>query len=383
MKVSGQFDIKLDLVGAPETMTKAPDLKELEMIEVAGVGLPMFKGRLVCYDHEVRAMFHEGTKLNLKYSDDYASGPEYVDTTIVLTNTMVTRTNNTYNIAFTGLYDAMGYLVEHKQRSFADVSAVEAMLAVAGDHFRADSNLPKSEDRMTWLQAAVPDKKFIAETWLYADFPESFPMLGITVDGRFLIRDMDKLIQDFADVPVWEFFHNVQGGGGNKLWYNGDYTISNNSGFINHWLGYGNTLDVHDLDLGEYEEVLEDVPPKLAKSSAFTRMAEATGRRGTPQWLNDNVHPRYWHAYQQNSTQLALYSTVNVTLSYDDKLHTDMRLFDLCYFAEPQSGKMQYDNPFTGLYVISKLSRRFNDNGVTTTVQLSRETLNDLTGEVR
>lgn len=368
-------------------MTKAPDLRELEMIEVAGAGLPMFRGLLTCYDHEVRAMFHEGTKLNLKYSDDRSDGPEYIDTTIILTKTMVTRTDSTYNIVFTGLYDAMSYLVEHKQRAFRDKSAVEVMLEVAKDHFpasRVSSNVPKSEERMTWLQAAVPDKKFVADTWLHSDLPDSFPLLGITVDGRFLIRDMKALIREYKAQPRWEFFQNVADDSDpRKLWYNGDYVITNNSGFMNHWLGYGNTLDVRDVELGEYEEVLEHSAPQLAKSASFTRMAEADGRRGTPQWLNDNVHPRYWHAYQQNSTQLALYSTVTVDLTYDDKLHQDMRLFDLCYFAESKVTKDHYDNPFTGLYVIAKLSRRFTDNGVTTTVQLSRETLNDLTGEVR
>lgn len=384
MRVNGQFEIRLDIAGVTK-QTKAPDLREFEMIEVAGIGLPMFKGVLVCYDSHIRALFHEGSRLIVKYSDDHINEPNWVDTSIIITNTTVTRTDHSYNIAFTGLYDAMNYLVEHKQRSIRDKSALEAIMLVARDHFsRVDTNIPKSEDRMVWLQPAVPDKKFIADTWMYADLPDSFPMLGITVDGRFMIRDMATLIHEKRATPKWEFLPNVgDGSDPKKIWYNGDYVVNSNSGFMNHWLGYGNTLDVRDLELGEYEEVLEHTPPQLTKASSFARNAGADGRRGTPQWLTDNEHPRYWHAYQQNTTQLALYSTVSVTLNYDDKLHHDMRLFDMVYFREAQSARLGVDNPFSGLYVISKLSRKFTDNGVTTSVELSRETLADISGEVR
>lgn len=388
LKVEGLFQINLTIQGASELGIPTPDLRELELIEVAGVGLPMLKGIVVCYDQESRALFHEGNKLTISYGVGNPEDPDdIIDTQFIITNISVRRTQGQYNLAFTGLYDAMPYLVEHKQRAFKDVSALEAILTVAKDHFGEsyiDSNVTKSNDRMTWLQPAIPDKKFISDTWMHADLPDSFPMVGITVDGKFRVRDLATLIaKDGAD-PSWKFFpDNVNSADPKKLWYHGDYEINTNSGFMNHWLGYGNTLDVTDVDLGEYEEVLEETAPQLAKAEAFPRLSEATGRRGTPRQLNDNEHPRYWHAYQQNTTQLALYSTVTVKLSYDDKLHKDMRILDLVYFAEANNTQDQFDNPFTGLYIISKLSRKFSKNQIVTTVELSRETLTDIKGDVR
>lgn len=387
LKVDGHFQINLTIDGAESIGIPTPELRELELIEVAGVGLPMVKGLVVCYDHEARALFHEGNKLTISYGIGNGEKDDIVDTKFIMTHISVTRTNAQYNIGFTGLYDAMSYLVEHKQRAFSDVSAIEAIVTVAKDHFAADfvdSNVEKSNDRMTWLQAAIPDKKFISDTWMHADLPESFPMIAISVDGHFRIRDLATLIATDGAKPAWQFFPDIkEGDDPTKLWYHGDYHIDTNSGFMNHWLGYGNTLDVRDVELGEYEEVLEHSAPQLAKASAFPRNADADGRRGTPQPLNDNEHPRYWHAYQQNTTQLALYSTVSVKLSFDDKLHKNMRVLDLVYFAEANSNQEQYDNPFTGLYVISKLSRKFSHNTIVTTVELSRETLTDIKGAVR
>ena len=129
--------------------------------------------------------------------------------------------------------------------------------------------------------------------------------------------------------------------------------------------------------------MLEHSEPQLAKASSFPRHSEVHGRKGTPRYVNDNMYPRYWHAYQQNTTQLGLYSAVTVKFNYDSILHKNMRVLDLVYFAEVDSTSAQYDNPYTGLYIISKLSRKFNKNKVVTTVELSRETLTDIDGDVR
>jgi hypothetical protein len=388
LKVDGQFQINLTVAGSGQLGVSSPDLRELELIEVAGVGLPMVKGVVVCTDYEARALFHEGNKLTISYGVGNGEKDDIIDTQFFMTRVTVSRTNSQYNIAFVGVYDAMSYLVEHKQRSFKDLSAVEAIVKVAKDHFApqlVDSNVEKSNDRMTWLQAAIPDKSFIAATWMHADLPKSFPMIGISADGHFRLRDLATLISSDGANPAWQFFPDLKEDETDetKQWYHGDYHIDNNSGFMNHWLGYGNTLDIRDVELGEYEEVLEHTAPQLAKASEFPRNADADGRRGTPQPLNDNEYPRYWHSYQQNTTQLALYSTVTVKLSFDDKLHKEMRVLDLVYFAEANNKQDQFDNPFTGLYIISKLSRKFTAKQIITTVQLSRETLTDIKGDVR
>lgn len=389
LKVEGLFQINLVLDGLDDLKTNSLNLQGLELIEVAGVGLPMIQGNIVIEDPHVRSLFHEGNKVTVSYSIGNDDKDDTIDTRFTLTRIVTSRTNHQYNVAFTGVYDAPRYLVTHKQRAFANMSAVEAILTVARDHFGADyidANIEKSEDRMTWLQAAVTDKKFIANTWFHADLPDSFPMIAITADGRFRLRDLKTMVKEEGIKPTWEFYQRADESDpdvNNKVWYHGDYLIDNNSGFMNHWLGYGNELDMRDQDLGEYETVLEHSAPQLAKASAFPRSAAADGRKGVPRYVNDNMYPRYWHAYQHNTTQLALYSTISVKLNYDSKLHKNMRVLDLVYFAEVDSTVSQFDNPHTGLYIISKLSRKFSKNKVVTTVELSRETLTDIEGDVR
>ncbi|MCP4526703.1 MAG: hypothetical protein GY833_12475 [Aestuariibacter sp.] len=389
LKVEGLFQINLTLDGLDDLETNALNLVHLELIEVAGVGLPMVQGHIIINEPHVRAKFHEGNKITVSYGIGNDDRDDTIDTRFMLSRVTATRTNHQYNVTFTGLYDAPAYLVTHKQRAFANMSAVEAILGAAKDHFGSDyidSNISRSEDRMTWLQASVTDKKFIANTWMHADLPDSFPMIAVTTDGRFRLRDLKTMVKEEGRKPTWEFYQRADEtdkGSDNKIWYHGDYVIDNNSGFMNHWLGYGNELDMRDQDLGEYEAVLEHSEPQLAKASSFPRHSEVHGRKGTPRYVNDNMYPRYWHAYQQNTTQLGLYSAVTVKFNYDSILHKNMRVLDLVYFAEVDSTSAQYDNPYTGLYIISKLSRKFNKNKVVTTVELSRETLTDIDGDVR
>ena len=389
LKVEGLFQINLVIEGLDDLETSSLNLKSLELIEVAGVGLPALQGQIVINNPRVRSLFHEGNKVTISYSIGNDDSDDTIDTRFMLTRVTTTRSNHDYNINFAGVYSAPSYLVSHKQRAFANMSAVEAILAVARDHFGAeyiDANIKKSEDRMTWLQAATTDKKFVANTWMHADLPDSFPMIAITTAGYFRLRDLKTVIKEEGRTPTWEFYQRADEmapDDSSKIWFHGDYVIDNNSGFMNYWLGYGNELDVRDQDLGEYETVLEHSEPQLAKATAFPRHSELSGRKGIPRYVNDNMYPRYWHAYQQNTTQLGLYSAVTVTLHYDGRLHKEMRVLDLVYFAEVDSTGNQIDNPYTGLYIISKLSRRFSQHKVVTTVELSRETLTDIEGDVR
>ncbi|GEK10245.1 hypothetical protein [Pseudoalteromonas peptidolytica] len=383
LKIEGQYELNLEIGGVSLADSQGNlDIQEIEMIETVGTALPTISATLICRDKKVRALFHEGNRLNVMFrrNEDDSDG---VVTSFQVTNVMVKRIASHYLIKFTGIYAAMSYLAEHRQRALKEKSAIEAITTIANTHFKkVDSNLAKSQDRQVWLQPNDTDKKFISDIWLHANLPDSMLMLAPCTNGDFRIRDLKTLVSKAQ--PNWAFLPNVKDNADDKnIWYSGEYTINTNSGFINHWLGYGNRVDITDRDLGEYEELLEMPTPKLTKSNLFPRRSDIDGRRGTPQWLNDNVHPKYWHAHQQNITSLALFSTVTVTLSYSDQLHPQMRVLDLVSFLEPDSTNAATDETHTGLYIISKLSRKFANNHIVTTVELSRETHEDIAGEIR
>ncbi|TMP46320.1 hypothetical protein CWB96_00365 [Pseudoalteromonas citrea] len=382
LKIEGQFVLNLSIgeINLNDAQSSL-DLQEIEMIESVGTSLPVIRGTLFVREFQVRALFHEGNKLVVGFGQHEVD----IDTTFIMTNISVQRVSAQYLITFTGVYDALSYLSEHKQRAYPNTSAISAIKTVAKAHFHhVDSNIAESQDKQTWLQPNDTDKKFISDTWLYADLPNSMPMVAINTTGEFLIRDLQTLVAKNGSDPHWRFLPNISSEGlKNTIWYSGDYLINTNSGFTNHWLGYGNALDVRDRDLGEYETVLEEPIPQLVKASAFPRRSDVNGRRGTPQWLNDNQHARYWHAYHQNITSLALFSTVTVKLSYSDTLHSDMKVLDLASFLEADSSNSQVDKTHTGLYIISKISRKFTKNHIVTTVELSRESHEGITGDIR
>lgn len=376
IEVKSQYRLRFKLSNLEDFITN-DDLIEFTIIEEAGNLLPIFKLDFFTYNEEVIRLLNETNALEVSFGKD---ANEMYDVSLYVTRLESEKQGKGKRlIATTGLAGSLEYLNNPKVLITEEMSGIEAMTLVANQHFDVDVDPEVSDDLQCWIQPNMSDRRFINQIWMHSYLVNGFIGVGISADGTFIVRDLKSKAGEEFD---WKFTPTPSGS--SDIVYDPDPKIIINGGFINHWLGYGRENLELALEDGTSELISEEARPILALTEEIARKANMERKFHSSVVRTTNVHENYWRAAQKNLTNLAILGNVKIVLSYTGVFQRT-RVLDLAMFKDEdisdasQKASAEYHS---GLYYISKVSRTFSAKQLCTVVEMVRESLNRITGEV-
>jgi len=355
------------------------DLVTFKVIESTGNVLPTWEILFYTGDEAVLAHLNEGNDLEVSYGRN----PDETKTS-TLAIQRVTKSyagQDRHQIYANGLFSALGYISNPGLFISSRQSGVATIKEVVESHFNIgenDFNIESSEDIQRWAQYNISDRRFVNEIWMHSFIRGSFICVGITSDGRFVLKDMREL---FAEDPSWVFTIGTTQES-NEIVYDPDPVLDAKTGFINAWLGRGRERVIHDIEAGTSADLFVEPEPLIAASQQLARRADLVRRHGETRAVNDNVHPQYWEAYMRNLTNLAVFSSDRITLSFSN-VFRDVQVLDHVVYNEAEVSSGRIAEVYSGEYVVSKVSREVSNRQFATTVELCREAANAIRGNFR
>jgi len=237
-------------------------------------------------------------------------------------------------------------------------------------------NIEKSQDAQTWIQHNIPSKAFVNHVWMHSYLPSSFVAVGISIDGKFILKD---IIKELSIYPRGRWVMSTFDEKMDSIAIDGLVSIDSESGFFNFWYGYERKQYHYSLDDGI--DFLMTTKTKPVTVSSLNRTKGLYDRLSPFRPRNDNVHENYWEAYSQNLGYLVNFSSTRVEVTFPRYLK-DMRVLDVVLVKLPEAGETVASHLSSGLYVITKLSRSITNKRIATTCVLCKESLDSLKGEV-
>lgn len=371
--IEGSYRFLFSIAGQEDFLDE-PDLQELKIIEEAGNVLPSFSIVFTLQDKDVLRYFNEGNPLEI------ASGVDDLEMTNVkfriLGKPYISKlTQHKYLIKLTGLLDNIKYYSDCKTSIFGPMSGIEAIIGAAGNHFNVDTNVQKSQDHQNWIQPNISDKAFINQVWMHSFLPGSFPAIGISSRGDFILRDVKKLAKSgyqwtFASTDVLK---------DNEIAFD-TWILNSSTGFINAWSGYEREKPVWDIDTGVESISKPSLQPILSSTEKMDRMREIGTRGEDFSVINKNVHSNYHLAFQQNLGYLSVFSSgANILLQFSGR-YIDLKVLDLVFLRDLDINLQGSEGYYSGSYIISKVARIVESKNFTTLVLLTRDALGELQG---
>lgn len=356
------------------------DLVTFKVGEQTGNVLPEWEIMFNTNDEVVMALFNEGNDLEVSFG---RNPTELKETKLAIQRVGKGRAGAGLNTIYAnGHYSALDYISNPQLFISDSKSGVEVIRDVAGQHFTIvadnDFNVTTSEDTQRWVQHNISNRRFVNDVWMHSFIRDSFILVGITIDGHFVLKDMRIL---FAQDPRW-IFTTGTARGENEIIYDPDVETDSKAGFINAWLGRGRERVIHDLEEGTTSNLFIEPEPLIAITQQLARKADLAKRHGETRMVNDNVHSEYWEAAMRNLTNLAVFSSECLTLSFTG-LFRDIRVLDNVVYNELEIGTDRVAQIHSGEYVVSKVMREVTNRQFATTIEICRESPNAIQGSFR
>lgn len=382
IKFSSQYCFVFSM-GPKQDFITTKDLVSFTIDELTGNVLPMFEITFYTEDSELIRFINEGNTINVSFGDVQN---EMLTAELFIMKPEITRLGmQRFLIHAKGMYHVPQFLTDAKMKAYKNKSSLEVIKEIASIYFKKQKiEISATSDKQTWLQHNITDRKFLNELWMHSYIPGgSFMLTGISSDGTFIVKDMVSLKKE---QPKWSFVSGVAPASDKDIKVEGDYEVMSGNTFINHYIGYGRQRRMRSLEKGEttISTPGEDAKPMLALTKDFVRYEEIGTRVGKANIQTSNVHSKYWEARHSNLMKLALFGSVKVRMSYSNDFHP-LKVLDLAmYRDEATECNMlnQSAESHSGLYIITRITRKLMNNSFSTVVVLCRDSINKIRGEL-
>lgn len=343
--------------------------------EYAGNIIPDFKMLFVSKHDELLPLLHEGTLIKAKIGRTYDT---LQDMALYVTDWDSAKHSESHRVFMvSGFAVPLTYACDYKLGTYAKKSAIASVIEVAKKTFKTViTNIDSSTDSQTWIQPYQSDREFIQKTLYRADLGTSFPACGITLDGKFILKDIKKDLKN--PKHDWKLLRSSPPKADNELSYVGDAVVTSNTGMINTIIGYG--FDMKSLFLDAQTSVSATIKSEnlLANSSKVGGLIGTTTKKLAGLQHTENVHANYNKSYYQNLTQLLNLSRVELHVSVDSAYFPFKPLDKIMLSEADISNSKVAAEHHTGIYYVSYISRSIQARQITTTMKLNRESLNQV-----
>lgn len=223
------------------------------------------------------------------------------------------------------------------------------------------------QDKQNWINANNSNRNFIMDIMLHSYIKDTFINIGISEDGKVIIRDIKNYIaqhiQNKSQKAKFIFTDNI---GENDTYQYQQIRHNYDNGFSNYMVGNNKVLTTNLLD--EDNKILSktNILPMLSSNSDIENQ-EMYKKKFFYQ-EKDNTHEKYYSAYFYNVSQLMLYSSLKVEITITDNMMSDLHILDLVYLKNNQY--------LSGFYYVIKKAIVIDKSNINTVLLLARETFN-------
>jgi hypothetical protein len=370
--IDGKFVAEFSIDGKPDFIDQ-DDLFDFTIIEQAGNIPPVFSIFFQTLDDEIPQYINEGIELKVTLGRSLNELEKY---SLVFQNAEHNKSGNRHLIKATGCINSLKYF-DTKVFITDKINGATALEVVGGKHFIMDNQLDKtSSDKMYYRQYNISHKRFVNDIWLSTFIPDSFPLVGITSEGKMLLRDMKKIINNVK----WDLFNQ------NKkdafISIAPDYNIVSRKGFFNTYAGVGREKFLYNQDdaIGILQS--EEVKSFIALTNKISVNADREKKSFENGVINENVHQNYWRSYLRNITSLANYSSIQLNFNFQN-IFKPIHIYDVVYHKEIATDDKKASEYATGNYVVTKVVKRLQQESYITLVEASREAFNQSKGNLK
>jgi len=376
----GQYIVKFSIKGVKDDFLAEEDLLEFLLVEEAGNVLPSFELFFNLKNPKFLAYFNEGNTINISIGKDEISLTDM--RAVVLHKIMTRKGTSIYQLKITGLMEALDYLNNSKARVLPSKTAFAAIQEVVSTYFTFKTNASPTQDSMNWIQPSIPDKVFVNNLWAHSNLPGSFLAIGIGADSSFILKDVKKAVSSQENYDwrlVNETITNEQSTS-KDITIDSDYVIESETGFINRWFGYEREIPIVDRDTGVASTVTPTTNTYMALSKKFDRASAIDSRTADITLQSRNQHSKYWESYISNLSNLALFGSTRIEVSFTNA-YRQLKLLDVVMFKDLELDNKLAAESFSGLYLLTRIARQITRKTLLTTMEISRETFNSNKGE--
>lgn len=371
IEYSNQFKMMFSIANYDDFI-KEENMVQLKIVEQAGNIMPMLEMTFKTCSSKMLNVLNETNPLKVQLGVKEIR----IDTEYRIYHKKVDYdSNGWYIITLYCLMNVSNYLLSPKRRTLGNelsdgtpISGMEVMLTVARENFAGiETNIEKSEDFMLRIQPGISNKQFVDEVWSTLYIPDSFALIGITIAGLFRCMDMKTLV---TTDPVWNFTSSARNPKTDIEVKN--RTLDDNSGVNNYLFGYIRQQEFWNEDTLSHYVSTTGNETFMSMSENFNR--DNIWMQGTQVATNDNMYNEYWECRANNLANWALFSSVNTQIWYEPGWY-NVKVLDLvmCQLDDPNG---QPEEAFSGLAMVSGVSRIFKNRQIKTVVSLSREGFN-------
>jgi hypothetical protein len=345
------------------------DLVCFNLIEEAGNIIPVFNLCFVTKNAKILKYIKENNPINILAGQDKNNviPIELLPATLEFSHI----SSSQLKILIAGVLNVPDYAIQSNMKISENVSAATEIISVASNYFKTSrSNINGSIDSQRWIQPAISDRDYINEIWLHMDLGNSFPILGISSYGEFILHDVRTLLGN--DV-AWKF-SNKESNDKKNIVYDGTPVTKLNNGMMNSIFGYQQNKQIINAETGEQSSINAS-NSILMVHNTFNASSKITSNRLGHRVLTLNTHTNYWQSYLNNVTNLGLFSALIVDLTIVGKFYP-IRILDKVSFFQPEIGKIYASEQEGGIYIVARVARNVANSVHLTQVRLCRENFN-------
>jgi hypothetical protein len=345
--------------------------------------VPSFQMAFLAYDYSIIPYFNEGNSIEIMAGSD---NENFLHCFFTITSSKILpHSTGVKRIDIYGLNNSVGYFRDQRARITQETTSVEALRSVVSKHFKVDFGNTQSSDSQCWIQSGVADKVFAHHLITHMELP-SFPVVGITTDGTFFLRDLKDHVKNGR--YDWRFTYS-SADQDNDILYEPNSVNTSNPGLMNFIGATGTIIPVYNTDLGgppiPYESSTN--PGLLSSSRRANRVSGSKPAIVSPKYKNNNTYDNFWTSKSRNRQGWSMYSTDHICFSSRmplRKVHVGQVAFledpgPLYSPTETMSAEGTYE-PTSGYYIITKINRSVANSTFITLYQLSRETKSKMEG---
>ncbi|NRA76877.1 MAG: hypothetical protein HRU18_01605 [Pseudoalteromonas sp.] len=375
----GQYVCSINIEGIDEEFMEHDGLEMLKIVEEAGNVLPTFALSFKTYLEDVVAKLNDGTIIKVSMGPDLENLEDYELSVSKFTSQVLG--NSHIEIACIGFASKINYITDQPMQITDEKSGIEVAIETAGKHFKVDSNIEKSKDKMNWIQYSITDKKFMNDLLLHCNVPNSFVASAITANGDFILRDVAKAVKSLGGLYDWKFTKDPDDNP-KAISIEGNLEISSKSGFLNNWTGYKKIMNGIDVIAKDTTDIsTEDANVLLALASELDKAKSISDRFSGTRMMSDNVHNKYWECYDRNLKGLASLSRLGIPVSFSNEFKS-VKPLQIAMYSQPSTGNEDEASEYvTGLYIISNVTKTIQANMFNITCILNRDALNVVKNE--
>jgi hypothetical protein len=372
IEVTDQYYLEVSIADKKDFLSES-DLKEFTIIEQAGNVLPKYELSFSSNDEELIALLNDGNTMNVQFGK---SREDVADVKLNIGDLKSYRSSETeHEFKVTGILGHIAYANASKIKCSDKKSGVEVIAeTVKESGFKFEGNISTSRDSQNWVQYNITSKNFVSQVALHSYLSNSFIATGITIDSRFVLKDIKKEVEAKNSKPDWRLIKDVSKD--NDIDYVNQYIVENNSGFMNAMLANGKNMNINSLTDANYSEYSPEITPILALTQEVIRSKEMGKKYAGTKLQTGNAHDKYWEAYQNNLAKLASLSSFKLTVPCGNK-YFPIKVLDVVFFKDSSTTNVNLANEYlTGLYLVSKVVRTIKGKALSTFIEICRESPN-------